>query len=229
MYDQDGLTSVHNHDFMADSSFISAYQRGVSAAGVDYNWHWRVHIGLWAARTSVCLDGDFIECGTNAGFMSSSIMYDLKWDETGKHFYLLDTFRGLDPKYCSEQEIKEGILEKNKELKDSGFYIQSVEGVKKNFSEWENHTIIEGAIPETLEKIKADKVSFLHIDLNCAPPEVAVLDFLWGKLVAGAIVLLDDYAYSGYHNQKYAMDDYACSRNVSIVSLPTGQGLLIKT
>ena len=85
-YNQDGLSSQHNNDFMSDPAFIKAYNRGVQAVGFDYNWHWRVHIGLWAARTAVNLDGDFVECGVNAGFLSSSIMYDLRWDSTGKIF-----------------------------------------------------------------------------------------------------------------------------------------------
>ena len=58
-YNQDGLVSMHNHDFMANERFLSAYQRGVKAVGEDYNWHWRVHIGLWAARTAAQKPGDF--------------------------------------------------------------------------------------------------------------------------------------------------------------------------
>ena len=48
VYDQDGLRSIHNHEFMDDPAFRKAYERGVRAAGDDYRWHWRVHIGLWA-------------------------------------------------------------------------------------------------------------------------------------------------------------------------------------
>ena len=64
--------------------------------------------------------------------------------------------------------------------------------------------------------------------MNCAPPEIEAIRYLWPKLVGGGIVLLDDYAYVGYHHQKKAMDEFANSVGVEIVSLPTGQGLLIK-
>jgi hypothetical protein len=40
--------------------------------------------------------------------------------------------------------------------------------------------------------------------------------------------LLDDYAYHGYRQQKLGMDRFAASRGVQVLSLPTGQGLLIK-
>ncbi len=227
-YLQDGLATFHNHDFMADPAFRSAYARGVAAAGQDYGWHWRVHIGLWAARTAVALPGDFVECGVNAGFLSSSIMQALDWNRLDKTFYLLDTFAGLDARFVSDQERRDGILEKNQAMIDNGFYVLDFAAVRRNFSEWRRVKIVKGSIPETLDQIESRRVAFVHIDLNCAPPEVAALRFLWDRLVPGAIVLLDDYAFAGYQVQKNAMDQLALELGVAIASLPTGQGLLIK-
>jgi hypothetical protein len=227
-YLQDGLISVHNHDFMQDPAFAVAYARGVAAAGMDYFWHWRVHIGLWAASTGARLAGDFVECGVNAGFMASAIMRYLDWNRLDKDFYLLDTFTGLDPRYVSEPERAEGILDKNAKMLEAGFYVTDVAAVERNFSEWPRARIIVGSIPETLERVAAKAVAFLHIDLNCAPPEVAALERLWDRLSPGAPVLLDDYAYRGYGQQKLAMDALAARLGVRIASLPTGQGLLLR-
>jgi hypothetical protein len=228
LYNQDGLISIHNHDFMFDPAFITVYQRGVQAAGQDYSWHWRVHIGLWAAFSASKLDGDFVECGVNRGFMSSAIMKFLDWDSLNKNFYLLDTFCGLDPRYVSEVEVKAGALKKNQEHLETAFYVSNVESVKSNFSEWKNVRIIKGPIPETLGQVDAQYVAFLHMDLNCSPPEVAALAYLWDRLVPGAFILLDDYAYQGYYPQKVGMDLFAKNKGLMIASLPTGQGLLIK-
>jgi len=82
-------------------------------------------------------------------------------------------------------------------------------------------------IPGTLGQVGAEKIAFLHLDLNSAEPEVAAIEFFWDRLVPGAMVLLDDYAYLGYHHQKEAMDRFARDRNIPIVSLPTGQGLFV--
>jgi hypothetical protein len=227
-YDQDGLRSIHNHDFMSEPAFVRAYQRGVRAVGLDYRWHWRVHIGLWAARMAARLPGDFVECGTNRGFLSSAIMQDLDWTKTGRRFYLLDTFTGLDERYVSDEEKQDGVLDRNRRELESGFYTTNVEAVRANFAEWENVNIIAGVIPETLAQIDTNRIAFLHIDLNCSPPEVAAIRHLWDRLTPGAPVLLDDYAYFGYGWQKVGMDQFASERELSIVSLPTGQGLLIK-
>ena len=227
-YIQDGLASIHNNEFMNDKSFVAAYARGVQASGKDYGWHWRVHVGLWAASVSKNLEGDFVECGVNAGFMSSSIMHYLNWNALNKTFNLLDTFNGLDERYVSNEEVSEGALEKNSKLINMGFYITDVNNVVKNFSEWKGVQIIKGSIPETLQRVTANKIAFLHVDINCAPPEVAAVEYFWGKMVSGAIVLLDDYAYWGYRQQKIAMDALMARLGVPILSLPTGQGLIIK-
>jgi hypothetical protein len=228
VYDQDGLRSIHNHEFMTDPDFQRAYNRGVIAVGADYQWHWRVHVGLWAATSAAKLVGDFIECGVNRGFMSSAIMTLLEWDSTGRTFYLLDTFAGIDGRYVSAEEKADAIMERNARDIASGFYTLDLKGVRDNFSEWKNIEIVVGAIPETLSAIRSEQIAFLHLDLNCSPPEVATMEALWDRLTTGAFVLLDDYAYSGYRSQKIGIDAFARSRKISVLSLPTGQGLIVK-
>ena len=228
VYDQDGLRSVHNHEFMDDLGFRKAYNCGVQAVGCDYQWHWRVHVGLWVAACASRLDGDFVECGVNRGFLSSAIMTYLDWDTLGKHFYLLDTFKGLDERYLSKEDKLAGALQKNRAYLETGFYTTQVEEVRQNFSQWKNVCLNEGPIPDTLARVPSTKVAYLHLDMNCSPPEVAAADFFWEHLVPGAFVLLDDYAYRGYRSQKVAMDQFAETKASKILSLPTGQGLLIK-
>ncbi|WP_218171792.1 TylF/MycF/NovP-related O-methyltransferase [Pseudomonas gingeri] len=227
-YSYDGLLSIHNHDFMVDDRFMAAYGRGVAAAGTDYKWYWRVYMGLWAARSAAKYVGDFVECGVNYGFLSSAIMYDLDWNNTDRMFYLLDTFSGIDERFLSEEERTGGVAKKSSELVESGVYTSNLDAVKKNFSDWHNTKIIPGSIPETLSAIDSTKIAFLHIDLNSTIPEVAAIEFLWDRLVSGAFILLDDYAYYGYQPQKEGMDKWAAKMDLSIASLPTGQGLLIK-
>jgi hypothetical protein len=229
-YAQDGLVSVHSHAFMDDPQFQRAYARGVAAiGGVDsYHWHWRVHIGLWAARLGVELEGDFVECGVNRGFLSSAIMDYLDWNSQQRDFWLLDTFAGLDARFISEAERAGGALRRNAESLDRGFYVRGADGARANFAQWPRARIIEGAVPETLGRISASRVAYLHLDMNVAPPEIAALAHLWGKLSAGAPVLLDDYAYLGHAAQRQALDAFARAHGVAICSLPTGQGLIIK-
>jgi hypothetical protein len=229
-YAQDGLLSIHSHAFMQDPRFNAAYARGVKAiGGADlYRFHWRVHIALWVASIGSRLDGDFVECGVNKGFVSSAIMEYLDWNSIGRDFYLLDTFAGLDDRFVSASERESGSLEKNAKSLESGFYVTGADSVRANFAQWPRAVIIEGAIPETLTQVTSQQVAYLHLDMNCAPPEVAALTYFWDRLVAGAPVLLDDYAYHGYTPQRLAMDEFARTHGVVICSLPSGQGLIIR-
>jgi len=229
-YDEDGLLTVHNHDFIQDPAFSKAYARAVQATGgKDYQIHWRIHVALWAASCAARIKGDFVECGVNRGFVSSAIMDYLDWSSLGRRFYLLDTFKGMDEAHVSEEEKAAGYLEKNAARLQSGFYISGVESVKKNFSQWKNVVIVEGSVPDTLAQVDAREVAYLHIDFNCSTPEVAAMEFFWGRLVPGALVLLDDYAYRGYQASKNGMDAFAARKRANILSLPTGQGLLVKS
>ena len=205
VYSNDGLICFNSHAFIDDPDFQRAYQRGARALGDEdwYQWHWRVHVGLWAAATASKLDGDFVECGVSYGFLSSAIMEYLDWDRLDKTFYLLDTFAGIDPRYVTEEERQSGIVEHSEQLVRNGMYVDGVDGVRANFAQWRNHRIIVGAVPETLDQVDTDRVAYLHIDMNCAPPEVAALRHFWPRLTPGAVVLFDDYANRGRDEHVY--------------------------
>jgi hypothetical protein len=225
----DGLSTIHNHDFMIDPTFTAAYARGVEAAGgSDYQWFWRVHLGLWAASTALRVPGDFVECGVNRGFLASAIMQQHDWDSTGRTFWLLDTFQGLDEAELSDEERASGLMERNQRELDSGMYAAAPTEVVANFAEWSHHEIVVGSVPGTLDAITAEQVAYLHLDMNCSPPEVAALERLWPRMSTGGVVLLDDYAYHGYQTQKDGIDDWSRRTGVPVASLPTGQGLIVK-
>ena len=42
------------------------------------------------------------------------------------------------------------------------------------------------------------------------------------------MILLDDYAYSGYEEQNRAFNLFAAERGTEILTFPTGKGLMLK-
>jgi hypothetical protein len=225
VYRADGLTTVHNHEFVRDPDFARAYARGVAAAGEDYDWQWRVHIGLWAAASAARLDGDFVECGVNRGFLSSAIMELLDWDSLGKTFWLLDTFAGVDETILPPAE-REHVQRRPERAGSS--YVEGVDAAQRNFTTWKNVRIVVGSVPSTLDRIEAETIAYLHLDMNSSTPEVAALEALWPRLTRGGVVLFDDFGYRGFEPQHEAMSAFAQARGLPIASLPTGQGLLLK-
>src|SRR3712207_9415580 len=61
---------------------------------------------LWAGERSLQVDGDFVECGVNAGFISSAMMRWLDWNRVGRRFYLIDTFSGPVLEQYSSTEVE---------------------------------------------------------------------------------------------------------------------------
>ncbi len=221
LYNQDGLATAHNCDFMKDPLFMQSYHLG-EATG---SWGgaqpaYRAYVAAWAAHKAKNLPGDFVECGVNRGGLSRMVINYIQFDKLQKTFYLLDTFKGFDPKVLSEFELQK--------FKGFAGYPDCYESVVATFAPFKNVKIIRGTVPETLPEVKAERIAYLSIDMNCAAPEAAAVEYFWDKLVPGGVVLFDDYGFSGHHEQKAAHDAFARKHGLSILTLPTGQGLLIK-
>jgi hypothetical protein len=221
-YNEDELMTGHNSDFMRDEKFMRCYNSAVEKGlAISSKIRWRAHTVCWAAEKAKDLEGDFVECGVARGFLSRIVMEYIDFNKLPKNFYLLDTFEGLDKKYLTKKE-KDEIQEKYWD------YGASYEKIKKTFSDFHNVKIIKGSVPETLPQVKSQKVAYLSIDMNCVIPEIAALEYFWEKLVPGAVIISDDYGHGGHDEQKKGFDDFVKRKNVSILYLPTGQGLIIK-
>jgi hypothetical protein len=228
-YGRDGLFTVHDDHFRDDPAFRAAYAAGVHASrGIDPHWEWRVHVTLWVASVALRVPGNFVECGVNTGFMSSAIMHRLNWGTVDKRFYLIDTFNGPVVSQYSQDEIERGRLKLAENAIAAGAYATDIDLVRANYAEWSNAIVVQGVVPDVLPALEIGDLAFLHIDLNCAYPERTALEYFWSRLSPGAFVLLDDYAYFGHDCQTHAIDSAARSLGFEILSLPTGQGLIVK-
>jgi hypothetical protein len=229
LYEFDGIHTVHNARFRDDPKFQAAWEGAFQATGcVDPGSSWRIHIGLWAAEAAARIDGAFVECGVNAGFLSSAIVRYLDWDRLQKQFFLVDTFTGPVLSQFSSEEIARGRRDAAEHYMDVGGYVTDVDSVRQRYERWDSVIIVKGTVPEVLASMDVSKIAFLHLDMNCAFPECEALKFFWDRISAGGIVLLDDYAYFGYEAQGDAMDFVARSFGASILALPTGQGMILK-
>jgi hypothetical protein len=224
-YSKDLLYTFNNADFLKDPTFQKAYEHvrrldtsGIAGEGIE----WRIHVLCWAASLASHLEGDFVDCGVNTGLFSRAVIEYVDFNRLGKMYYLFDTFSGLDPRYSNEYEMaRHHTIGYNE---NESLYEQ----VKETFRDFPVK-IIKGAIPETLEQVNSNRIAYLSVDMNCVMPEVAALEYFWDKLVPGGIIVLDDYGYPGAEEQKRAHDKFALSKGVQILTLPTCQGIIIKS
>jgi len=228
-YSHDGLHSLHHPHFLSDPAFQAAYARGVAAShGHDPQTHWRVHVALWAARQSLAIPGDFVECGVNAGFVSSAILHALDWAPLPRRFFLVDTFAGPALNQYSPAETAAGRPGLAHASLASGAYVTDLTRVHANFAAWPQARIVPGTVPEILPSLDTNEVAFVHIDMNCALPEREAFAHFWPLLSPGGIILFDDYVYYGHQANTAALDEVAARFGLKILALPTGQGLVLK-
>lgn len=218
-YFMTGLITNKNCDFMKDPEFIKAYDAAMKQHYMPDTDVWRYHVNQWAAFHAKQLKGDFVECGVYKGSitMSNIIYIDFKALKDRK-YYLFDTFCGLDEEFSTKDEYFR--------FEDS--YPDCYEFVVDSFKAYPNVVIVKGVVPNTLSQVHIEKVAYLSIDMNSALPELEALKYFWPKVVPGGIVVLDDYGWPTCENQKAVADNFASSVGVKVLSLPNGQGIVVK-
>jgi hypothetical protein len=199
--------------FLQDQRFASAIDDNKPDAQ-ELSLAWRLHILCWAARHCSHLQGDFVEAGVYQGFTVKVICDYLDFNSQERDYYLYDVF-------THSMEMRHHALPKHGEQ----LYAQ----VCERFRSFPRVKVIQGLVPESFEVAAPERIAFMHIDMNNAEAEVAVLDRLYDRLVPGGMIVFDDYGWQAYAAQQRAENDWLAQRHPErILELPTGQGLLVK-
>jgi len=219
-YRADGLITFHNADCLEEPRFREAYALARDTGSwVEHDLRWRTYVLCWAAAHACHLQGDFVECGVYRGFFSRAVVHYVGFERLGaRRFHLVDTYSTFP-----EQNRADVAPEALKT------YEECYEEVKGTFASVPNAVIVRGEVPEALDRVAARRVAYLSLDMNHAASELAAIEFFWDRLSPGAPVVLDDYANGDWSlPQKRSLDGFATDRGVSVLTLPTGQGLLLR-
>lgn len=160
------------------------------------------------------LPGDTAECGVCQG-ATSWLICD-KFKNTDKVHYAFDSFEGLSTP-----------VEEDGKYWQKGDLYATEEVVKKNLEGYKLK-LFRGWIPEKFESISDCQFCFVHIDVDLYEPTLASLQFFYPRMVAGGIILCDDYGFSTCPGAKKAFDEYMNDKPEKIIHVPTAQGFIIK-
>ncbi|MDP9203523.1 MAG: TylF/MycF family methyltransferase [Gemmatimonadota bacterium] len=220
-YNEDGLATRHNADFLHSPRFKQAYLAGkATGSWGDGDIRWRAYVACWLAQRALMFEGDFVECGVNRGGLARTVVEYLGFGNVGRRFFLLDTYCGIPDESLSPEERALGV---------KWNYSECYDAVRTTFAAYENVVLIRGIVPHTLRHVDATKVAYLSLDMNCAQPEIAAARHFWPMMPSGAVILLDDYGWSGHTAQKRAFDRFAHDHGVEVLALPSGQGMIFKS
>ena len=208
------FTIGRNLGFLEDRAFMEARQKH-EETGIEQAIAWRHYVLAWTARSVISrkIPGDFVECACYKGTSARIICDYVDFRNSDKTYYLYDLFEH------DESMVHHAMPEHGKSL---------FETVTGRFTDFPNVKVTRGHVPEVLDEISPESISFLHIDLNNAPAEIGALERLFDRLSAGGILILDDYGWRAYRAQKEAEDPWLAARGYQVLELPTGQGLVFK-
>jgi hypothetical protein len=215
---QDNLLVTSRHlSFLQDPDFRRALAAGAGNPHTE-RLSWRIHTLSWAARNAVHVGGDFVECGVFRALKSTIVMEDIRFDTLEQHFYLYDTFSGVPEKFWHPHT-----------LSSAGHTVPGIyEEVRARFADRPRVHVIRGIVPDTLHLEAPEQVGYLHLDMNSADAEQGALEFFWPRMVAGGTVILDDYGWEAFKPQQEMADAFFTPRGYHVLTLPTGQGMVIK-
>lgn len=228
----DGLITSHHVNFH-DEPFFAEVLDKVRAQVAHSTYHeFRMYVAMHLAQRVRDIPGMIVECGAGEGAFALAILMYTGYDQP---MVLFDTFSGIDPALLSESEhAKYGQTaeERSASVRAKAYSTNSLEEVSARFKSHANVTLIKGSVPSILRKNldRLSNITLLHIDMNTAMPEAEALKMLYAKVTVPGFILFDDYGFEILCEQRAAVDD-AC-RELGIdkpMSLPTGQGLIIKT
>ena len=208
------ITWNRNLSFLRDEQFVKTLNSKENTQE-ETAIAWRTYIMQYFALLASKVPGDFLELGCHTGYTASQVIRRVNFKSLKKKYYLYDQF--------DAENFSPGM--RMKAHNDPLMY----EGVVKKFREYSFVSIIKGTVPASLKKGFPEAVAFAHIDMNHPNPESAALEKVLPRLSNRGIVIFDDYGWYTYHHQKVSLDPIAEKYGQSILELPTGQGLLIKS
>ncbi len=198
--------------FLDDKILMEAFLRNAETVA-ERGALWRIVTLVWAARSALRVEGDFVECGCYKGNSARIVSEVVGFADLPRHYYLYDLFQH------DESMPHHSMLEHSETLVDQ---------VRARFSDMANVTITQGRVPDSLAQAAPEKIAFMHLDLNNADAEIGALEILFDRISPGGILILDDFGWLAYQDQMIAEVQWMLKRGYRILELPTGQGLVIK-
>lgn len=176
---------------------------------------------------ALTLDGDIAECGCFRGLSSHLLLSRLKRADpryAGRGYHVFDSFEGLSEPTAADLVTSDGAAaERVRRMCRRGWFAAPVEVVRAGLAEFSEVSYHPGWIPASFEGLPERRYRFVHLDLDLHDPTLCALEYFFPRLVAGAIVVCDDYAWPG---ERKAVEDFCARQGLEFATTPFGQAVL---
>ena len=192
-----------NYPEIQDEPFWSLYTTASKYSLLHATGFYNLYQSLRYIQASD-LPGDIVECGCFLG--GASIFMAMLRDDLGltdKSVWLFDTFEGFPD---NQQDALVGSGQIMRSVRYDNFQA----AVRANFAEAtptsKNIHFVQGYVEDTVPTADVRSICLLRLDTDFYTSTLAELDGLYGKLVRGGVIIVDDYGM--FEGSRRATDEF---------------------
>ena len=194
-----------------DDRFLEVMASVEGMTALSFDRMWTIYT---AVRSSLSVDGVFVECGVDRGGSAKFISGVLAG--SGRKLHLFDTFTGM-PKTEDIDAHTEG------DFPPVG--IDTVRAYVGN----DDATYHVGLVQDTLPELGDTKVAFAHVDCDLHSATKACCEHLYPRLSPRGVIVFDDYGRTTTFGVNKAVDRYFKDRGALIIhNIAAAQLMVVK-
>ncbi|BFP54897.1 hypothetical protein SCMC78_47040 [Streptomyces sp. CMC78] len=176
------------------------------------------------------IPGDIVECGVwRGGSMQACARTLLSVGETERDLYLFDTYEGMTPPTAEDLRRDGRPAQELLDAQDKDrpiWAVASLEDVKAGFENIpypkERVHYVQGRVEDTVPAQAPGQISILRLDTDWYASTKHELDHLYGRLVSGGVLLIDDYGY--WQGSRQAVDEFLDKTGEQLLLLRMDEG-----
>jgi O-methyltransferase len=200
--------------FFQDQQFIADYER---FDRVNYRSLDRKFVLKELLRLALRRPGALAECGVFRGASAFLMAQAIRRDGSNRRLHLFDSFAGLSAPGAMDGPYWA-----------AGSLACSQVEVAANLAQFADLVSFhDGWFPQRFDEVAEAYFCFVHIDVDLFQPTRDSLEFFYPRIVAGGMIVCDDYGFETCPGARRAMDSFFAERPEPIVHLPTGQGFVV--
>lgn len=199
-----------------DAAFRQHYQRLSPGNPYSQDRKWALRE---FTRFTNRITGDIAECGCYEGASA----FFMAQASTSGSLHLFDSFEGISAPQAEDRPERSDVMPWN-----AGDLSATEEKLRSNLADFTNITIYRGWIPQRFGEVAERRFKLVHIDVDLYQPTRDSLEFFYPRMAAGGVIVMDDYGFLTCPGAKLAADEFAASKNIPVLHLPTGQGVIMR-
>lgn len=178
----------------------------------------RCYVLYTLASQALHLHGDIWECGVYKGgtaLLLAQAIAQGAGTPARPQLHLFDTFTGLPPTDTQRDLLHAGA-----------FADTTLDAVTRLLEEYDFVSYHRGTMPGTFEELEAATISFAHVDVDIYDSVLACCAFIYPRLVAGAVMVFDDYGFPSCPGARRAVDEFFADKPERPLVLHSGQAVV---